>query len=103
MEERLSDVAGADSRVVSDLEAELAGDGEAEAVWALAGPPHLELWPPCRKRTVGEDRQRPQPFELSVQGHPRDQVIGPRSQPINPTGISRARPANPTARSFISS
>lgn len=81
VEERLSDVAGADPGVVGDLEAELAGNGKAEAVGALAGPPHLELRSPHRERTVGEDRQRAQPFELLVQRHPRDQVVGAGATP----------------------
>ncbi len=62
VEERLQDVTGADSGVDGDREAKLGGDGEAEAIWALAGPSHLELGLPCRERALGEDGQGSQPF-----------------------------------------
>ena len=83
MEEGLQDVAGTNSGEGGDREAELDRDREAEAVGAPAGAAHLELGPMRRERAVSEDRQRPQPIELLVQSHPRDQVIGmtpPRRQ-----------------------
>jgi len=79
VKEGLLDVAGTDSGVGGDRETELGGDGEAEAVGALAGSPHLELGLPHRERTVGEDRQRPQPLQLLGESHPRDLVVGARA------------------------
>lgn len=75
VEEGLEDVAGADSGIGSDREAELRGDSEAEAVGALARPADPERRGSGRERAVGEDRQPPQPLELSVQSHTRNQIV----------------------------
>ncbi len=75
MEEGLENVARADSRIGGNRKTELGGDGEAETVGARARSADLERRGSGRKRAAGEDRQPPEPPELQVQRHTRNQVV----------------------------